>query len=118
MIETPPGLLPNHPSKRPADISITLSYSPAIPLPASFNHITIDVTITIKAPQNTPGLPAPEIPAVLSKAHHTSMSTKFTGTNPNLFIAKINAQGIFLLPFTIDHLGGILATISTASFTP
>jgi hypothetical protein len=35
-----------------------------------------------------------------------SARAKFVGTNPNV-IADINSAGIFLLPFTIDHLGGI-----------
>jgi hypothetical protein len=96
----PPALLINHPTKRPADVGITLSHTPAISLLAPFAHVAIDITIT-KAPR----LPAPET-NLLSKAHHTSARAKFAGTYPNI-IADLNSTGIFLLPFTIDHLGGI-----------
>jgi hypothetical protein len=103
-IETP-ALLPTHPTKRPADVCITLSHSPQITVPSTFTRIAIDVTIC-KSPRHAPGLPAPLTPVNLPKAHHTSARAKFTGSNLNI-ISELNTEGIFLLPFTVDHLGGI-----------
>jgi hypothetical protein len=103
-IETP-ALLPNHPTKRPADVSIALAPGPAIKLPPSITRIAIDITIT-KSPRHAPGLPASTTPVTLTKAHQTSARAKFIGPNPNV-IAELNSEGILLLPFTIDHLGGL-----------
>jgi hypothetical protein len=89
-----------------------LAHSQAIMLPLSFSHITINLTIT-KASHHAPGLPAPEIPVILTKAHHSSAQAKLIGTNPNV-IAGLNSEGIFLLPFTIS---AALATIFTI-FSP
>jgi hypothetical protein len=85
----PPGLLHNHPTKRPADVGATLSHTPAITLPSSFTHIAINISIT-KTPPNTPGPPAPEINILVSKAHHTSAQAKLVSTNPNV-VAKTSS---------------------------
>ena len=103
----PSALLPDyHRNVRPADVGLLLAppfLSPTLP-----NHTYLAIDVTIPPPPTVspapPGLPTPLQPTLLaSKAHLTSIRNKFVVDRA----PHLNSQGIFLLPFTVDHLGGL-----------
>jgi hypothetical protein len=103
----PTNLLPQHPLRRPADIAVNLK-SPTM---AKSSVLAIDVTVT-PVPPHLPSQPQLTNPINLSEAHLRSIRSKLSGRTHGALsnqdvIAAINRENITLLPFTVDHLGGI-----------
>lgn len=101
----PPQWLHNFPGRRPADVGINLRPQSSTKAPLLYRRIAIDVTITTAQPSAppAPNLPDPPLTHTLTKAHHKSAQDKFAnGGTP--VTAEINQAGIYLLPFTVDHL--------------
>jgi hypothetical protein len=103
----PTNLLPQHPLRRPADIALRLKS----PTAALATTLAIDVTIT-PVPAHLRSQPTPSQPSNLHEAHLRSIRSKLTGrthssvSNASI-IQAINTADIALLPFTVDHLGGL-----------
>ena len=69
--------------------------------------MAIDVTIPSSSPTPTSSdLPdLPQLAELASRAHHDAARHKFT---KDQYTASLcNEQNILLLPFTVDHLGGL-----------
>ena len=103
-LETP-GLLPQLDAAiRPADIGLDLLPTPAHKHPTP--HLAIDVTIapldTPTAPPAPPGFPNTPPPKTYW-VHEMSARSKFCVPHASALLAN----GISVLPFTVDHLGGI-----------
>lgn len=112
VIRETPNLIPEQPTKRPADVGFPLcpsALSSPPPLPATY--LAIDVTVP-----RSPALEDRSDPTTnpTTKAHLHSIKKKLRG------IDKANAQAtqeqyiqnllhaqLLLLPFTVDHLGGL-----------
>jgi hypothetical protein len=102
----PPTLLPTFPTLRPADIGIQL-----LPRPAYSKHeypepyLAIDITFThipnykARALSQVP----PDIKTPTHQVHDDSAKLKFNVPHAH----HLRYQGISLLPFMIDHLGGL-----------
>jgi len=106
-IETP-HLAPNDLRKRPADVGMHLSpsYLPK-PTPAASTFLAIDVTVPAPPAHNLDASPTAE--TALSQ-HHKYELKKFTvsGRHGNITTLRdLAQQNILLLPFSIDHLGGL-----------
>ena len=104
----PLGLLPDyHRNSRPADIGLVLSSSAVNRNLPTHSYLAIDVTIpALPKPLTTApsGLPNLTLPTrFASQAHHDSCHKKFSVD----YAPHLISQGIFLLPFTVDHLGGL-----------
>ena len=109
----PTALLPHHPTKRPADLgfppfSPTATTNPDI----TTRYVAIDITIPPVPPSASSLLPEQlPSPHPLHAAHEGSARRKFIGRTSQvdaaLLMADLNANHITLLPFTIDHLGGL-----------
>ena len=101
----PPGLAPQHSRNiRPADVGLLLQ-QPHKNDP--FHYVAIDITVP-PPPARTP-IPAPADPIALASAalrpHQESARSKYCrddDTAKHLF-----QNGVYLLPFTIDHLGSL-----------
>jgi hypothetical protein len=107
----PDNLIPSAPRKRPADIAINLR----TPTPNHTRTIAIDITIPpIHVPPSR-RLPHSTQPKTLTEAHRRSIRGKFIGRNSDThtLISELNSHHTAILPFTIDHLGG-LGTFSHA----
>lgn len=105
-IETP-QLLPNDLRKRPADVGMHLLASYLqIQAPQLARFLAIDVTI----PPPPPSSGASPTAATATTQHHKKERAKFeisgARTSVQVFEDLISEQ-ILLLPFTVDHLGGI-----------
>jgi hypothetical protein len=103
----PTNLLPAHPLRRPADIAINLKS----PTNSNSTLLALDVTVT-PVPPHLPSQPQLTNPPNIPEAHLRSIKGKLSGrTHGNLsnqdVIAAINKENITLLPFTVDHLGGL-----------
>jgi hypothetical protein len=103
----PTNLLPEYPLRRPADIALRLK----TPTATQSTTLAIDVTIT-PVPTNFRSQPTLSQPSNLHAAHLRSIRSKLTGrTHGNVhnstLTQAINAAHITLLPFTVDHLGGL-----------
>ena len=102
----PLGLLPAHSSNiRPADVGIQL-------IPTENQHhltyIAIDVTIPPLDPPSpsTTDLPdLSQIATLASRAHHVAARHKFTRDAHTASL--LNQHHMALVPFTVDHLGGL-----------
>jgi hypothetical protein len=103
----PTDLLPQHPLRRPADVAVRLKS----PTKAQSSTLALDVTIT-PVPSHLPSQSPSNQPTNLLEAHLVSIRAKLSGrthgtlTNRDV-IAAINRENITLLPFTVDHLGGL-----------
>jgi hypothetical protein len=101
----PPNLLPAYPTLRPADIGIQI-----IPTPNYHNHqrpdpyLAIDVTFTHTPPLSSESTDChlPPAPTKIQQVHDVSTKQKYNVPHAH----HLQQQGIALLPFTIDHLGG------------
>ena len=101
----PPGLAPQHHRNiRPADVGMLLS-PPHKNEP--FNYVAID--ITIPPPQRPLPITDPSdhltLATMASRTHQEAARAKFCrdpDTSKHLF-----TNGIYLIPFTVDHLGGL-----------
>jgi len=107
-LETP-GLLPDYTAHnvRPADIGLQLA-PPQDPTPSHPQFLAIDVTVPhipdTTCPAAPPGLPSnPNIAHRASLAHQTSARNKF---NRDIAPYLLSHQ-VALLPFSVDHLGGL-----------
>ena len=102
-----PQLLPNDLCKCPANVGMHLlpSYL-QIQAPQLARFLAIDVTI----PPPPPSFGASPTVATATTQHHKAERTKFeingARTSVQVFEDLVNEQ-ILLLPFTVDHLGGI-----------
>jgi hypothetical protein len=106
IILEPPNLLPTYPTLRPADIGIQL-----IPTPNYHSHqqpnpyLAIDVTFThtplLSSESSDSHLPPETKP--IQQVHDVSTKQKYNVPHAH----HLQQQGIALLPFTIDHLGGL-----------
>jgi hypothetical protein len=106
IILEPPNLLPTHPTLRPADIGIQL-----LPTPNYYGHqhpepyLAIDITFT-----HTPTLCLNTTDRLIPSAQKQNYQVHDDSTKQKFNVAHahhIQHQGIALLPFTIDHLGGL-----------
>ena len=110
----PTNLLPHHPRNiRPADIGLALHP----PLPDNrFRYLAIDITIPPSHPHLPPTEPSPaeqqrygqsfdSLAHDASQIHHHAARNKFT--HDTTTTALINTNNLLLLPFSIDHLGGL-----------
>ena len=103
----PTNLIPQFPLRRPADIALRLKS----PTAALSTTLAIDVTIT-PVPAHLRSQPTPSQPSNLHEAHLRSIRSKLTGrthssVSNSAIIQAINTNDITLLPFTVDHLGGL-----------
>ena len=101
----PPGLAPQHSRNiRPADVGMLLT-QPHQNDP--FRYVAIDVTIT--PPQTPTPLPDPSdhkfIAQVASRTHHEAARAKYC-RDPDT-ATHLLQNGIYLIPFTVDHLGSL-----------
>ena len=101
----PPGLAPQHHRNiRPADVGMLLS-QPHKNEP--FNYVAIDITIP----------PPPQPQPLLDPSDHTTLASMASRTHQEAARAKfcrdpdtakhLFDNGIYLIPFTVDHLGGL-----------
>ena len=110
----PTNLLPHHPRNiRPADIGFPIQP----PLPDNrFHYLAIDVTVPTPHPHLPPTalsdeqaqqgeLPFDNIAADASQVHHSAARQKFT--HDTITTSLINNNNLLLLPFSVDHLGGL-----------
>jgi hypothetical protein len=106
-IETP-QLSPSSLRKRPADVGMHLSpsYLPK-PSPKRARFLAVDVTVPPPPPSTAD---APFTAATATSQHQRYETKKFavSGTDPRIAVLDdlVNQQ-MLLLPFTVDHLGGI-----------
>jgi hypothetical protein len=106
----PTNLLPQHPLCRLADIAINLQ----APTAAKSTILAIDITITSVLP-HLPSQPQLNNPLDIPEAHLRSIRSirsKLSGHTHGFLsnqevITAINRKNITLLPFTVDHLGGL-----------
>jgi hypothetical protein len=103
----PTNLLPQFPLRRPADIALRLKS----PTASKSSTLAIDVTIA-PVPAHLRSQPTPSQPSNLHEAHLRSIRSKLTGrthssVSNSSIINAINTNNIALLPFTVDHLGGL-----------
>ena len=114
----PPNLVPSFSAtnSRPADVAIHLIPNHFASLPAHHTTLCLDVTIT---PSPTPesisrcsrqpllGELDPSNPAIklAHSVHHKASRDKFCSSQQR--IKAINDHHLVLLPFTVDHLGGL-----------
>ena len=108
----PTTILSHHPIKRPADIS----FPPCplhLPPPLTSQPATLpSIAITVPpVPPSASSLLSQQLPSPLLAAHEGSTRRKFIGRTSHvdaaLLITDLNANHITLLPFTVDHLGGL-----------
>jgi hypothetical protein len=108
-------LIPQHPSKRPADVGLHLLPSALLTVPTKpMSYLALDVTTT-PSPQYLESRSASQ-PTNLTKAHLSSLRIKLTGDDKartdcaytsSQYITNLTDAGILLFPFTVDHLGGL-----------
>ena len=120
----PTNLLPHHPRNiRPADIGLALHP----PLPNDcFHYVAIDITIPPAHPHLPPTPPSEansrtgqsfdNIANDASSIHHAAARHKFT--HDTTTTALINSNNFLLLPFSIDHSGGLGHFAHTFFFGP
>jgi hypothetical protein len=102
----PSQQIPNFPSRRPLDVSVDL----LTPTPAAATTIGIDVTIP-HVFSNLAKKSYPYIPTIL-RTHLASIREKLQGrtttaSSAEAVIQALNTNHIALIPFTVDHLGGL-----------
>jgi hypothetical protein len=99
----PPTLLPTHPTLHPADIGLHILpppnyHSSQTPTP----YLAIDVTFP-HVPNCFPPNPVPPASNPTHQVHNDSAKQKYNVPHAH----QLLTHNIALLPFTIDHLGGI-----------
>lgn len=113
----PSQRIPDQPTRRPLDVSIDL----LTPTHAAAITIGIDVTIphvsSALAKKSHPSIP------LIMRTHLASIRSKFQGrtttaSSAEAVIQSLNAHHIALIPFTVDHLGGLGPFAATLLFTP
>ena len=104
----PTSVIPNNPTLRPADLMINLS----APTPNETVAIALDVSIPSIQLSQFPRLRRTGHPKTLLGAHREREREKWDRKNkhdePRLPVLRsMEEQQIALIPFTIDHLGGL-----------
>jgi hypothetical protein len=102
----PSQRIPNLPSRRPLDVSVDL----LTPTAAAATTVGIDVTIP-HVFSNLAKKSHPSIPTIL-RTHLASIRAKLhgrttTASTAEAVIQALNTHHIALIPFTVDHLGGL-----------
>jgi hypothetical protein len=113
----PTQRLPDQPSRRPLDVSIDLL------IPTSAAAVTIGIDVTI--PHVSSHLSKKSHPLIpfITRTHLASIYSKFQGrtttaSSAENVIQSINANHIALIPFTVDHLGGLGPFAAALLFAP
>jgi hypothetical protein len=103
----PTNFIPQFPLLRPADLAVRLKN----PTASNSHTLAIDVQIT-PVPVHLSSRPTSQIPIDINEAHLHSIRLKLKGkidrrdsTDP--LINALNLQHISMIPFTVDHLGGL-----------
>jgi hypothetical protein len=104
----PPTLLPGLPTLRPADIGLQLLPSPKYKTTHTHNpYLAIDVTFThvpsIEPTSHDAPTHVPPVSNATHQVHDDSAKMKYNVPHAH----QLYCQNISLLPFTVDHLGGI-----------
>ena len=112
----PPGLAPEHNRNiRPADVGLKLS-QPHSNDP--FHYMAID--ITVPPPQQRDPTLAPSdhqaIAQAASRTHQEAARSKFCWDVETA--AHLHRNGVYLLPFTVDHLGSLGSFAQNLLFHP
>ena len=104
----PTGIVPQHPTLRPADMAIVL----AKPTSSGTTSVAVDVSVTSIQRPSLARLHRSGQPESSPDAHRQREREKWNRsskyTEPRLPILQaLEQKKIALIPFTIDHLGGI-----------
>jgi hypothetical protein len=124
VIMEPMGLIPDAPSKRPADIMIRPSPAPQKSNGPVTKLQLLDVTITHPPPLDAPPgfneslIDLENLVLIADRSHLKSIRDKYQGKRTTSAtqldtIATIVEQNYALIPFTIDHLGRLGYTAHT-----
>jgi hypothetical protein len=102
----PTSLLPQHPLHHPV-VAVKLK----APTKAKSSILALDIIIA-PVPPHLPSQPQLNNPTSIPEAHLYSIRSKLCGCthgshSNQQVIAAINRENITILPFTVDHLGGI-----------
>jgi hypothetical protein len=113
----PSQRLRDQPSRRPLDVSLNLL------TPTSAAAITIGIDVTIPHVSSSLAKKShPSIPQIL-RTHLASIREKFQGRTTTAssaedVIQSLNTHHIALIPFTVDHLGGLGSFAISLLFAP
>ena len=116
----PEGLLPEHPAIRPADVLLTL----ASPTANGTKQIAIDVSLCSVSQSTLQRLRRSRHPKTLLDAHRRREFEKWNATGAawpyprDQVLLNLESRKIALVPFTIDHLGGIGSMAHQLLFQP
>jgi hypothetical protein len=109
--------LPNHPTKRPLDVSVDLK------TPTSSAACTVGIDVTI--PPVLSHLPSRSTSSThhIERTHLDSIRSKLNGRTSKTaegaqIISAINEQRIALIPFTVDHFGALGRFAQDFLFSP
>jgi len=116
VVTEPVNMVSGHPTSRPADVSITLLPTYAVPPLIPFAKAAIDVTITGSLQPAVTGGDSHSYTGSVTRHHQTAESKKFRGRDiltartcvmGENIIRALNETNVVFIPFTVDPFGGI-----------